>query len=182
MQTSKRVCLRSNQWLLHSENRLVQRFPPASLARRLWRPREEVRSGLTTADSGTPHSMNSKPTFSSPLQTYLEGLHAQHLPLRDGAVATYIPELAKADPDWFGICLVTTGGHVYEVGSTRQSFTIQSISKPFVYGLALEDNTMVWPSRTTPGLRCSRRWGSNRRGMPSTRSASRPGRAAPRIR
>lgn len=85
--------------------------------------------------------MNSKPTFSSPLQTYLEGLHAQHLPLRDGAVATYIPELAKADPDWFGICLVTTGGHVYEVGSTRQSFTIQSISKPFVYGLALEDNT-----------------------------------------
>ena len=54
-------------------------------------------------------------------------------------VATYIPELAKADPDWFGICLATTDGHVYEVGDTRQPFTIQSISKPFVYGLALED-------------------------------------------
>ncbi len=29
---------------------------------------------------------------------------------------------------------------MYEVGDTRQEFTIQSISKPFVYGLALEDN------------------------------------------
>jgi glutaminase len=61
--------------------------------------------------------------------------------VREGEVATYIPELAKADPDWFSICLVTTGGHVYEVGDSRQPFTIQSISKPFVYGLALEDNT-----------------------------------------
>ena len=56
-------------------------------------------------------------------------------------MATYIPELAKANPDWFGICVVTTEGHVYEVGDSRQDFTIQSISKPFVYGLALEDNT-----------------------------------------
>lgn len=56
-------------------------------------------------------------------------------------MATYIPELAKANPDWFGICVVTAGGHVYEVGDSRQPFTIQSISKPFVYGLALEDNT-----------------------------------------
>ena len=36
--------------------------------------------------------------------------------------------------------LVTASGHVYEVGDTRQDFTIQSISKPFVYGMALEDN------------------------------------------
>jgi glutaminase len=62
-----------------------------------------------------------------------------HATLTDGAVATYIPELAKADPDWFGICVATTDGTVYEVGDTRQPFTIQSISKPFVYGLALED-------------------------------------------
>lgn len=58
-----------------------------------------------------------------------------------GNVATYIPELAKANPDWFGICIVSAGGHVYEVGDSRQEFTIQSISKPFVYGMALEDNT-----------------------------------------
>jgi glutaminase len=54
-------------------------------------------------------------------------------------VATYIPELAKADPEWFGICVATTDGAVYEVGDSRQPFTIQSISKPFTYGLAIED-------------------------------------------
>jgi len=81
------------------------------------------------------------PTFDSPIQSYLRELHAAYAELKEGQVASYIPELSKANPDWFGICLVTTSGHVYEVGDSRQPFTIQSISKPFVYGLALEDNT-----------------------------------------
>src|SRR5437764_6719434 len=76
----------------------------------------------------------------SPILDYLRDLHARHTSLRDGTVATYIPELAKADPDWFGICLVTLNGAVYEVGDFAQPFTIQSISKPFVYGLALEEH------------------------------------------
>ena len=79
--------------------------------------------------------------ISSPVMDFLQEVHQRCVSLRDGKVATYIPELAKANPDWFGICLVTTGGHVYEVGDSRQHFTIQSISKPFVYGLALDDNT-----------------------------------------
>lgn len=76
----------------------------------------------------------------SPIQACLEELHAKYLPLRDGAVATYIPELSKANPDWFGICIVTCDGQVYEVGDTRQEFTIQSISKPLTYGIALQDS------------------------------------------
>jgi glutaminase len=83
---------------------------------------------------------NSTPLCSSPVQDYLEQLHAEFSKLNDGKVATYIPELAKANPDWFGICLVTLNGAVYEVGDSGQPFTIQSISKPFVYGLALEDH------------------------------------------
>jgi glutaminase len=75
----------------------------------------------------------------SPIQAYLESLHRRHAALREGTVATYIPELAKADPDWFGIALATTDGKLYTVGDTSQTFTIQSISKPFTYGLALED-------------------------------------------
>ena len=75
----------------------------------------------------------------SPIQRYLEALHRRHAELRSGEVASYIPELAKADPDLFGICLATTDGHVYELGDAREPFTIQSISKPFAYGLALED-------------------------------------------
>jgi len=75
----------------------------------------------------------------SPIQDYLENLHSKYAQLQAGDVASYIPELATANPDWFGICVATTDGQVYEVGDTRQPFTIQSISKPFVYGLALED-------------------------------------------
>src|SRR5437773_2057984 len=80
------------------------------------------------------------PSCSSPVIDYLEHLHRNHAGVTEGKVATYIPELAKAKPDWFGICLVTSNGVVYEVGDSRQPFTIQSISKPFVYGLALEDH------------------------------------------
>jgi len=77
--------------------------------------------------------------FSSPIGEYLARLLRTHGAVRHGAVATYIPELAKADPEWFGICIATADGHVYETGDSRQAFTIQSISKAFVYGLALED-------------------------------------------
>src|SRR4051794_18183707 len=76
----------------------------------------------------------------SPIQIYLQQLHARYAGLTDGDVATYIPELAKADPDWFGCCLVTTDGQVYAVGDSDLPFTIQSISKPFVYATALADS------------------------------------------
>jgi glutaminase len=78
-------------------------------------------------------------SLTSPVREYLARLLRKHRTIRDGDVATYIPELAKADPEWFGICIATADGHVYETGDSRQAFTIQSISKPFVYGLALED-------------------------------------------
>ena len=76
----------------------------------------------------------------SPILEYLESLRARFLDLVEGQVANYIPELSHADPAWFGICIATRDGFVYEVGDTRQPFTIQSISKPLTYGLALEEN------------------------------------------
>ena len=81
-----------------------------------------------------------QPLQTSPVLDYLQQLHRECAADTAGTVATYIPELAKANPDWFGICLVTATGVVYEVGDTQQLFTIQSVSKPFVYGLALEDH------------------------------------------
>jgi glutaminase len=76
----------------------------------------------------------------SPIMDYLNDLREKFAGVDTGEVADYIPELATANGDWFGICVATTEGNVYEVGESRQEFTIQSISKPFVYGLALEDN------------------------------------------
>lgn len=74
-----------------------------------------------------------------PLATYLTQLYHHFSALKDGAVADYIPELSKADPDDFGIVLVTTDGEVYAVGECAKEFTIQSISKAFVYATALAD-------------------------------------------
>ncbi|NEQ47227.1 MAG: glutaminase A [Leptolyngbya sp. SIOISBB] len=76
----------------------------------------------------------------SPFRSYLTDLHTQYQANNDGAVADYIPELALAKPEWFGICVVTEAGQVFEIGDCDQVFTIQSISKAFVYGLALEDH------------------------------------------
>lgn len=78
------------------------------------------------------------PPVASPIEAYLQSLHARHAAVSEGRIADYIPELAKADPRWFGICVATRDGHVYEVGDTRVPFTIQSVSKALVYGLALE--------------------------------------------
>ncbi|NET01408.1 MAG: glutaminase A [Sphaerospermopsis sp. SIO1G2] len=76
-------------------------------------------------------------------QSFLEvikDLHSQYKSLSEGKVANYIPELAKLNPNLFSICIVTVDGEIYEVGDYQQLFTIQSISKVFVYGQALEDH------------------------------------------
>ncbi|MFL5496429.1 MAG: glutaminase A [Gemmatimonadales bacterium] len=77
-------------------------------------------------------------SVASPLRQQLRELHARFQPVTDGSIARYIPELALADPDWFGISVVTLDGQICEVGDSAQPFTIQSVSKPFVYGLALD--------------------------------------------
>jgi glutaminase len=74
----------------------------------------------------------------SPVQDVLEQVVDACRGLTDGELADYIPELATADPDLFGVALASTDGHVYEVGDTRHEFTIQSISKAFTYGAALD--------------------------------------------
>ena len=73
-----------------------------------------------------------------PLQRFLAACHTDFSAEHGGEVAHYIPELSKANPEHFGISLATLDGHVYEVGDTRVPFTIQSISKAFVFALALD--------------------------------------------
>ena len=72
------------------------------------------------------------------LQELIEDLHRKHAQNDGGEVATYIPELGKADPDDFGVCLATADGKIFDIGDSDRLFTIQSISKPFTFGMALE--------------------------------------------
>jgi glutaminase len=68
----------------------------------------------------------------------IEHLHQRHANNNQGEVATYIPELGNANPDDFGIAMTTASGEQYATGTFDKEFTIQSISKPFTYGMALE--------------------------------------------
>jgi len=75
----------------------------------------------------------------SVISQIIKQLHETYRSLDGGDLADYIPELAKADPDWFGICIITADGHIYEVGDSDQEFTIQSVSKAFSYGMILDE-------------------------------------------
>ncbi|MEO1095964.1 MAG: glutaminase A [Cyanobacteria bacterium J06638_28] len=73
------------------------------------------------------------------VQAFLNSLYEQCRGLNTGTLASYIPELAKANPNWFAISIVTVDGRIFQVGDVEQQFTIQSMSKVFVYGMALEE-------------------------------------------
>lgn len=76
---------------------------------------------------------------SSPIDSHLTRLYDKYAQVNDGELATYIPELADADPSMFAICLATADGAVYEIGDSSAPFSIQSISKPLTYGLILDE-------------------------------------------
>ena len=88
--------------------------------------------------SATVHHANQWTGSKTPLLRFLERCYQDFVAENAGNVADYIPELGKTDPAHFGISLATIDGHVYEVGDSRIPFTIQSMSKPFVFALALD--------------------------------------------
>ena len=79
------------------------------------------------------------PTTTTHVQETLQSVYEKYKDVRDGEVASYIPELAKAKPDEFGISLATVDGQVFSVGDWRQEFTIQSVCTPFAFLMALEE-------------------------------------------
>lgn len=70
---------------------------------------------------------------------YLAELMQECSDVTGGAPADYIPELARVDRALFGIALTTADGRTYTSGDADTLFTIQSISKAFVYAMAIRD-------------------------------------------
>ncbi|XP_050323367.1 glutaminase liver isoform, mitochondrial isoform X3 [Bactrocera neohumeralis] len=56
----------------------------------------------------------------------------------DGAVANYIPQLARYSSDSWGVSICTIDGQRYSIGDVDIPFTLQSCSKPLTYAIALE--------------------------------------------
>ncbi len=64
--------------------------------------------------------------------------HARHQKNRRGKNASYIPALAKVDPQLFGVCVATVDGQTFSAGDARCQFALESISKVFTAALAME--------------------------------------------
>ena len=86
-----------------------------------------------------PDTVTGMPQTLPPFSTRLERLHAELSPIRSGEVASYIPELSHADPNSFGLAITTVDGDCHSAGAAQPVFSIQSVSKPFVYAMALMD-------------------------------------------
>ncbi len=95
---------------------------------------------MTTGSTDTPSAQPR--ARRDPVTTGLQAVLDHVAPQTQGEVADYIPQLASADPDPFGIALVSMTGSKYGVGDCDTPFTIQSISKAFVYALAVSDHGM----------------------------------------
>lgn len=79
------------------------------------------------------------PDFSR-LETELHEIYHTVRDNSDGAVADYIPQLKRADPEKFGIAVCTVDGQRFSVGDTNDLFCVQSMCKPINYSLALEEH------------------------------------------
>jgi glutaminase len=72
------------------------------------------------------------------VQSLLDEVHDLYRSLDEGAVADYIPALANADPSLFGVSIFGVGGRRFSVGDSDHLFSIQSISKAFVFALVCD--------------------------------------------
>lgn len=72
------------------------------------------------------------------VQALLGEAHVRFGSVTEGRVADYIPALAAVPPDLFGICVAGTRGGLYAVGDSDHPFSIQSVSKPFMFALVCQ--------------------------------------------
>ena len=90
-----------------------------------------------------PHPAEEFDPIGGAMAALVDGLRAD----RSGEVAGYIPELASVDPEPFGVAVVSVRGRIHAAGDAAVPFTIQSVSKPFVYALALSQTGLDEVSR-----------------------------------
>jgi glutaminase len=72
------------------------------------------------------------------VEALVKAAYQRYKGLDEGKVADYIPALAKVPRELFGISIVGVDGRAFEIGDSRHEFSIQSVSKPFVFALVSE--------------------------------------------
>lgn len=79
------------------------------------------------------------PSITSPFRETFGALTEACRGITKGKNADYIPELANVDPNLWATAVMSPDGDLYAFGDIDHEFTIQSISKPLVYGIAIEE-------------------------------------------
>jgi glutaminase len=115
------------------------------------RPRSNIAAASAVAPTGTPGAMSGDgddapadivSTGRLPRQEVVRRLlveaYERFRSVDDGVVADYIPALARMPPDLFGACIVSADGRTVGVGDAGHRFSIQSVSKPFVFALVCD--------------------------------------------
>jgi glutaminase len=87
-----------------------------------------VRSAISTGHLPEP----------SAVRALVEEAHQRFGSIDEGTVADYIPALAKVSRALFGVSVVGVNGAVHSAGDVDHPFTIQSVSKPFVFALVCQ--------------------------------------------
>ncbi|UZN03912.1 glutaminase A [Cellulomonas sp. S1-8] len=72
------------------------------------------------------------------VEELVQEAHAAYRDDDSGEVADYIPVLAHADPDLFGLCVCEVDGGMHVAGDVDHAFSVQSISKAFVLALVTQ--------------------------------------------
>lgn len=78
------------------------------------------------------------PNFRS-FKSRITDMFAELETMREGEVATYIPQLARVDPDLFAIAVCTVDGQQFSIGDDEETFCVQSTCKPISYAIALDE-------------------------------------------
>jgi glutaminase len=75
------------------------------------------------------------------IKAAVDGAYSRVRKVTEGKNADYIPALAKVNPNFFGIAVMTVDGQLITAGDADELFSIQSVSKPFIFGRLLTEMT-----------------------------------------
>jgi len=103
----------------------------------------DPRARSTHADEATYVSTGTLPARDE-VRALVTSAYERFREVSEGVVADYIPALAEVDPSLFGICVAGTHGDFFSVGDADRVFSIQSVSKPFVFALVCD---MLGPAK-----------------------------------